>query len=185
MEIDITDYKKGAVLSCYFPLAEKPDKAGPVARPALLVRAFFDHDDGIAKAIVAYGTSRQTRANAGFEIRVGQPQGMAAAGLNMPTRFTLSRMRILPLNREFFSFGEHGSPVLGHLEQPLMKRMEDTCGILVGLANEFRPILGGPGSHQAGSKNLSDAEIDAISFDKFMQERCTGRSNLNGIRRRA
>ena len=184
-----TPIRKGAVVSCRFPLVETPNKPGPTARPALIVRVFFDHTDNRWKAIVAYGTSQSTRSNTGFEIRVGAPDALQQAGLHRRTRFVLSRMRILPLDDEFFSFGQNGTPVMGYLEEPLMDRLTDLCDRLVTTSSELRPLIGGAAvmvrsdQSEAPDPAVQQNDINAKEIDIFFLKSMTGRSKGSGRRR--
>jgi hypothetical protein len=166
---------RGDVVSCRFPLSETPDQPGPAARPALVLRVFLDNNDNIWKAIVAYGTSRETRANSGFELRISNPDGLSSAGLHRQTRFTLSRMRILPIDRDFFAFSAAGTPVLGSLDDGLMTHLEKTCEKLADLSPELRVIIG-----KAAKTADKNRAVDAEATDTFFQKSCTGRRDLNG-----
>ncbi len=192
MQQDLTNLRKGAVVSCFFPLTESPDEPGPVARPALVVQVFFDRIDMRWKAVLAYGTSRRTRANTGFEVRMNREDSLKKAGLHRPTRFTLSRMRILPLEQGFFSFSE-GTPVLGYLEDGLIARLDKTLLILSEIAMPLRPLLQTPDVdipvlHVVGKapspRPPTSTSISSFEIDRYMQKHLTGRANLNGERRR-
>lgn len=191
MNSDLSNFKKGSVVSCRFPLAESPQEPGPILRPALVIQVFFDSIDKIWKAAVAYGTSRRTRANAGFEIRLTQQGGLQLAGLDRPTRFTLSRMRILPINEEFFDLSGE-TPALGYLDDGLIQRLNDTLKILSEIADPLRPLLKIPDNAipvlEVVSRNYiqapsdtSSAHLASHSVDEFMQEHMTGRASLNGM----
>lgn len=182
-----TPLKKGAVVSCRFPLTETPDLPGPSARPALIVRVFFDQTDAQWKAIVAYGTSRDTRSNAGFEIRIQRPEGLEQAGLHRPSRFILSRMRILPINDEFFAYSHNGSPILGFLDDGLIQRLDSLCEKLVTVSQELRGLLGGASTsvasqpeNQPDANEATSSRFDARAMDEFLKHACTGRRDLNG-----
>lgn len=185
---ETTPIKRGAVVSCRFPHAEDENSPGPSARPALVVRTFFDRNDQLWKAIVAYGTSRSTRANAGFEIRLKKPEHLEPAGLHRPTRFTMSRMRILPINRDFFAFAQTGSPVLGYLSDDLMKVLDRNCEKLIAITGDLRPLMGGNQTAVESGKtaeSTQDAPSEEASFDpqkvdQFLLSACNGRRNLGG-----
>lgn len=182
---ELTPIKRGAVVSCRFPLAEAENTPGPSARPALILRTFFDKGVGAWKAIVAYGTSRSSRANAGFEVRVKKPEHLAQAGLHRNTRFTMSRMRILPIDEKFFAYNQAGTPVLGYLTDDLMTVLDRNCERLIAISDDLRPLMGG-WSAQVASKTVESTGTDAtIDFnvghtDAFFLQSCTGRQNLNG-----
>jgi hypothetical protein len=192
MSQDLTNLRKGAVVSCYFPLTEDPNKPGPVARPALVVQVFLDRIDRRWKAVLAYGTSRRTRANSGFEIRMNREDSLKRAGLHRPTRFTLSRMRILPLEPGFFAL-HNDTPVLGYLEDSLISRLDNTLEVLTEIAAPLRPLLHAPNSNvsvqclsgKAGpSRPPTDATLSGYNIDNYMRQYLTGRANLNGERRK-
>jgi len=186
---ETTPIKRGAVVSCRFPHAEDDNSPGPSARPALVVRTFFDRNDQIWKAIVAYGTSRSTRANAGFEIRLRKPEHLEPAGLHRPTRFTMSRMRILPINRDFFAFAQTGSPVLGYLPDDLMKVLDRNCEKLIAITGDLRPLMGGAQAAVASGKAIDpeqdvqneETSFDSQKVDQFLLTACNGRRSLGGV----
>jgi hypothetical protein len=182
-----TPLRKGAVVSCRFPLTETPDQPGPSARPALIVRVFFDQNDEQWKAIVAYGTSRDTKSNAGFEIRIQRPEGLAQAGLHRPSRFILSRMRVLPINDQFFAYSHTGSPILGYLDDGLIQRLDSLCDKLVTVSQDLRGLLGGAATSVASQPDAEPevqvaarAQFDVRAMDEFLKQSCTGRRDLNG-----
>lgn len=189
----IQNFQRGAIVSCFFPLSEDPNQPGPTARPALVVGVFFDRIERRWNAIVAYGTSRKTRANSGFEIRINHPESLALAGLNRPTRFTLSRMRVLPLTPGYFNPGS-GSPVLGVLDDVLLARLDKTCSILASIADPLR-VLDQPTPLSIHPTDIavpvrvedvpSAGTIAGKGVDRFMQDHCNGRADLGGLRKRA
>lgn len=193
MKQDLSTLRKGAIVSCFFPLTEAPDTPGPVARPALVVQVFRDQADALWKVVVAYGTSRRTRANMGYELRMNREDSLRRAGLHRPTRFTLSRMRILPFNRSFFSFSEEDTPVLGYLDETLVERLEKTSSLLAEIAAPLRPLsqrrsadilVREAWSHPRPPGPPPGASFDGCEMDRFMQAHLTGRANLNGARKR-
>lgn len=182
---DTLSLKRGAVVSCFFPLSEEPDKPGPTARPALVIGVFHDRIDQQWKAIVAYGTSRKTRANTGYEVRINHPESLAMAGLARPTRFTLSRMRILPVNDAYFNSVD-GNIVTGCLDSSLQNRLDQTCELLASVADPLRVIT------RPCAESLDLTEIAPIqqaasirSIDRFMKSHLNGQSDLGGLRKRA
>ena len=179
--------RRGAVVSCHFPLAENPDCPGPSARPALIVNVFLDRADLTWKALVAYGTSRDTRANVGFEVRVRHPASLAAAGLHRPTRFTLSRMRVLPIDRRFFAYSRNGAPVLGYLDSDLLDRLARTCEILSQSDKRLRILVDSTDGAVEAGRALKPAPskipavwplVDVGPIDRFMQSALTGRASV-------
>lgn len=182
---------KGAIVSCFFPLAEAPDTPGPVARPALVVRVIYDRIDMTWKAVLAYGTSRRTRANMGFEIRVSREEGLKQAGLDRPTRFTLSRMRLIPIDPRFFSLDARGTPVLGHLDAGLVDRLDSVFESLCHVAEPLRHLPREDGIsipiQSAGQTNIPprpppDRTINGHNLDRYMRENMRGRANLGPSR---
>lgn len=177
---------KGAILSCFFPMNEAPDQPGPQARPALVLGTFPNpRDRDVTMVIVAYGTSRKTRSHLGFEIRIDSPEEMAQACLHRPTRFTLNRLRILKLDRDFFDFGLAETPVIGHLPPAKMAALSTYLDDLSQHAEElnfFRPA-------EAIKKGLS---FDPLKVDSYMKKELTGiqmirrqRTRRNRLYRRA
>lgn len=183
--------RRGTVVSCYFPLAEAPDIPGPSARPALIVSVMFDGIQRVWRAVVAYGTSRDTKANVGYEVRVSGKPRLKKAGLHYPTRFTLSRMRILPITREFFAYSRNGSPILGYLESDLLNRMAQACETIAAMDGRLKILLDGkensvpawqairpvpPPSEATPSRGGSHVDIGNI--DQFMRSALTGRARI-------
>lgn len=183
--------QRGAIVSCYFPLQESPDQPGPVARPALVVAVFLDRTDGEWKAAVAYGTSRRTRANMGYEVRINHPDSLTLAGLSKPTRFTLSRMRILPITRDFFNYINTDTPVTGKLDDALTDRLEKTCETLASIAAPLRvltaPLHDCPSHHSPAETEAKNLRVCApqpgTDIDLFMRDNLNGRPNLNGYQK--
>lgn len=183
-------FRRGAIASCYFPLAEAPTEPGPTARPALVVGIFLDRADSIRKAIVAYGTSRKTRANMGYQIRVSHPAALKHAGLKTETRFTLSRMRMVPINADYFNMNT-GNPVSGLLEDALLEKLDRLCNDLATIADPLRIVSHPPDAsldarkimHPGAVHNIPDiARINTGPIDEFMKDHLNGRANLNGLR---
>jgi len=180
--------RRGAIVSCFYPLAEIPARPGPEARPALVIRVFQDHEQGRSMALVAYGTSRNSKANRGYEIRIRREESMRVAGLDRPTRFTLSRMRILPIGPDFFDYKQHCGPVLGYLDDALQAHLDATCERVAALARELRPLLAPtdfrvvplptacPEGGDAAEPN--GHAVNAKPLDDLLQEDFIGRSDL-------
>ena len=170
----------GAIVSCYFPLTETPDCPGPVARPCLIVRIFHDKADGCWKCIVAYGTSRRSRANIGYEVRVHHASSMDYSGLDRPTRFTLSRMRVLPLTPDYFNY-RNGTPMIGMLEDKSIRHMENTLESLARIAEPLRGLTTFPRVTVSQPQDPvrddlpNAAKIIGFPLDRFMQENLCGR----------
>lgn len=122
------DLAPGDIVSFRFPFLDQPpenDAAQP-NRPGLIV----ERDDATDSVVVAYGTSRKTKANSGHEIRVCRD--FAACGLDKPTRFVLARrIRVSRNDARFVWLG--GRPVLGRLPEPLMQRLDRLRRLLTEL----------------------------------------------------
>jgi hypothetical protein len=160
--------KRGSIVSCRFPLNENPEIAGPSARPCMVLGVFPNPRNKREKmVIVAYGTSRKTRAKLGYEIRISNPDDMISCNLRRPTRFTLNRMRILPLTDEFFSYGSNGTPVMGNIPNSVMSALNFHLDKLATHSDElnfFRP-----------KEAIAKGRIfDPQQIDKFMKEKMTG-----------
>ena len=73
---------------------------------------------------IAYGTSADTSANVGLEIRVTSPDDMAAAGVRRPTRFVGARRMVVPFDHSGWDVNaSHSSPVIGRLPAGPMARL--------------------------------------------------------------
>ena len=115
---------RGDVVSCRFPLAERPDEPGEKARPCVVLNA-YDHENLYRRALmVAYGTSviggRQSRTDCVIE----DASELAAAGLHRPTKFVGDRARVLPYNRRYFRANRFGSTVIGSLHEASRNALE-------------------------------------------------------------
>lgn len=109
-------YKKGAIIACNFPRNEAPDAAGPVTRPCLILGSFPNPKaPGQTMIITAYGTTQKKKANLSFEISISDPAAIIEANLIRPTRFTLNRLRILPLTKEYFPSVGTDKEIIGML----------------------------------------------------------------------
>jgi hypothetical protein len=113
----------GHVVRFRFPVVAEAGHQ-PVAkrRPCLVLEVF--HLSGQSFAKLAYGTSAETKANTGCEVRVKKPHGCAAAGLDRPTRFVGARSIIVSVEHPGFeAMPETGSPVMGQLDASLTGRL--------------------------------------------------------------
>ena len=113
----------GHVVRFRFPVVAEAGHQ-PVAkrRPCLVLEIF--HLCGQRFVKLAYGTSAETNANKGCEVRVNQPDGCAAAGLDRPTRFVGARSIIVSVEHPGFeATPETGSPVMGRLDASLTGRL--------------------------------------------------------------
>ena len=111
---------RGDIVLFRFPIIENGFEAAKT-RPCLVLDV--KGHGGNRRATLAYGTSAQTAANRGYEVWVKRRSSMAVAGLNRPTRFVGSRRISVALCHAGFKIGEQGSPVIGQLDDYLLKRM--------------------------------------------------------------
>lgn len=119
-----TTLSRGDVIRFRFPVRKRqPDDTGPKLRPCLVLEVFTWGHKRFAK--IAYGTSANTRANRGYEIRVRHPAAIRKAGLNRPSRFVCARTVIVSLDNPGFEALRKGStPVAGRLEDRLMEALD-------------------------------------------------------------
>ncbi|WP_082739157.1 hypothetical protein [Aliiruegeria sabulilitoris] len=114
----------GDVVSYRFPVSEEDGTATPKVRPCLVLDV--ETIAGTTYALLAYGTTSPTRANAGYEIRVRAPKALRPAGLHRPTRFVGARRLLVPLDSAgFVAGGPAGTPMLGHLDGAAFDRMNE------------------------------------------------------------
>jgi len=111
---------RGDIVLFPFPVVESGLDAAKT-RPCLVLDV--EVHGGNRRAALAYGTSAQTAANRGYEIWVKRQSSMAVAGLYRPMRFVGSRRISVALCHAGFKLGEQGSPVIGQLDDYLLKRM--------------------------------------------------------------
>jgi hypothetical protein len=79
-------------------------------------------------ALIAYGTSADTKANRGYEIDV-RGEEATAVGLHKPTRFVGARRILVPLEHPgFLMIGDSGSPIVGRLTGQSLDRMNAVRG---------------------------------------------------------
>lgn len=118
-----TELTAGTVVSYRFPVAEEAGGPEPKARPCLVVDV--REIDGQRHAVVAYGTSRQTKTNCGYEVEVRNVEARAAAGLDRRTRFIGARRVTVPLgDAAFVTCRQRDTPILGHLAGGPLARLE-------------------------------------------------------------
>ena len=104
---------RGDVVSCNFPLDEYPNIPGQKARPCVVL-AVLDNPDPLKRALmVVYGTSVTSGYLGPNECLVENADALARAGLHRPTKFNVSRARILPYTREYFRANRAGTTILG------------------------------------------------------------------------
>lgn len=113
----------GNVVLFRFPYAEANAPAeAPKARACLVLEV--ERRDSRIFAELVYGTSVDTAANRGDEIRVDRPEALAAAGLHRPTRFIATRRITVSLDNAGFVLNpRYPSPVLGRLAPADLARM--------------------------------------------------------------
>ncbi|AFO92237.1 hypothetical protein D1822_12530 [Phaeobacter inhibens] len=117
--------ERGDVVLFAFPISEDATTpaASPKLRPCLVLDVF--ELNGTKFVELAYGTSARTKANTGYEVRVGHTASCHAAGLDRPSRFVCSRRVIVSINHPGFEGGEERGTLIGRLDPPLVDRMND------------------------------------------------------------
>jgi hypothetical protein len=97
--VPVSDWKdtlvRGDIVLFRYPIAEAaddPTDKQPKRRPCLVLKVFNTADGRFVE--VAYGTTADTRANRGYEVKVMQQASCAAAGLDRPTRFVGARRMV-------------------------------------------------------------------------------------------
>ncbi|WP_299821441.1 hypothetical protein [uncultured Jannaschia sp.] len=112
----------GDTVSFRFPVAEE-DGPQPKARPCLVLDV--QDIDGVRHALMAYGTSRKTRKNCGFEVEVCKTEARAAAGLDRRTRFIgARRVRVALGDPAFVCCRQRDTPILDRLVGGELARLE-------------------------------------------------------------
>lgn len=114
--------RPGDVVMFRFPCAEPEPAELPKRRTCLVI----DIEDrcGRRHAVIAYGTTSETNANVGDEVRVSAPEEIAHAGIHRPTRFVCSRRITVPLDHSGWDLNpKHPSPVVGRLLPKAMTRL--------------------------------------------------------------
>lgn len=111
----------GDVVSFRFPRMEGDPGYRPKARPCVVL-------DTVAVAgkrfvTLGYGTSADTTANRGYEVRVESPAARARCGIRRPTRFVCSRRITVSDRHPGFCRSERGTPVVGRLAGPERRRL--------------------------------------------------------------
>lgn len=129
--------RPGDTVSFRFPVAEEAGGPEPKARPCLVVDV--RKIDGLRHAIVAYGTSRRTKANCGHEVEVRGGETRIAAGLDRRTRFVGARRVTVALDDPaFVTCRRLDTPILGCLiDRPLqrLEKLREEFGADLGSAN--------------------------------------------------
>jgi len=116
--------ERGDVVLFRYPLADEYDAstdARPKRRPCLVLDVFTMGGTCFIK--LAYGTSAPTKANRGYEVRVGEMGSCHAAGLKRPSRFVCARRIIVSVNHSGFDDDDDSGTLIGRLDPPLIERM--------------------------------------------------------------
>ena len=105
----------GAIVRVWFPESEAVMEPGPKFRPALVLDV-SNGPNGRREALVAYGTSQNTRSCqlGEFTVKSGD-----AHALDRDTKFCLKRAVWLPLSREYFCSGRT-QPAPVQLQRPVL-----------------------------------------------------------------
>ncbi len=111
---------RGDIVLFRFPEIDGDDDVAKM-RPCLVLEV--DGSDGQRRATLAYGTTSRTSANRGYEIWVKRRSSLVIAGLNRQTRFVGARTTTVDLNHPDFDQGLRGTPIIGHLDDFLLERM--------------------------------------------------------------
>jgi hypothetical protein len=129
----------GAIVSCYFPENENPNRPGIKPRPCCVLGAKRS-ETGRLYLLVAYGTGVNVDAPRPGEMSVSNPDEMKSAGLHKPTKFVFTRVRALPFRYEFFRPNKEGTVVLGNLTPELRKKaiIASTCARRIIEANRVK-----------------------------------------------
>lgn len=132
--VPVTDWQqtlsRGDIVRFRFPVKEPcSSRSRPKLRPCLVLEI---RDLGGSRfATLAYGTSADTNANRGREVIVTDPDAMATAGLEKPTRFVCVRRVSVSLDHPCFGIdAETATPVVGRLDEALTERMHAVRGRL-------------------------------------------------------
>ena len=116
------DLATGDVVLFRFPTTEDlPEGEAPKMRPCLVLDTPRLAGKSFAK--LAYGSSAYGKSNRGREVIVRQPESIATAGLNRPSRFSLNRSLLVSLDHPGFEAETHGDPRIGRLDEGLMERL--------------------------------------------------------------
>lgn len=113
--------KIGQIVLFRFPIRENASEEQPKLRPCLVLNT----RRMLGKVFVelAYGTSAQTTANKGYEVRILRDADANEVGLSRPTRFIGARRVIVSLDNPGFDVNLFDSPVVGQLTGELFERL--------------------------------------------------------------
>ncbi len=81
------------------------------------------------------------RTGSGLNLKVVTDEETLCAGLHRPTRFSLNRMRILPIDEHYFEFNSEGTPVLGYLDALLHGRLDRILNALAATHHNLDFLL--------------------------------------------
>jgi hypothetical protein len=116
------DLRRGDVVLYRFPCAEEHPAEPPKRRTCLVLEV--EDRSGRRFVQLAYGTSVESTANRGDEIRVFSPEETALAGVRKPTRFVCSRRIRVALDHPGWDINRaHRSPIIGRLAPTATRKM--------------------------------------------------------------
>jgi hypothetical protein len=114
--------QRGDMALFRFPCAEENPSEAPKSRTCLVLEV--ESRGGQLFIELAYGTSAETRANVGNEIRIATKDDMEAAGVRKATRVVCDRrIRVTPHHPGWDLNPRHPSPVVGRLSPQGLARM--------------------------------------------------------------
>ena len=113
--------QRGDIVCARFPVSDSDGEPCKL-RPCVVME--IGEIDGTKTAVIAYGTTSEGKANAGYEVRLRRPEVLKALGLYAPTRFVCSRRLIVSLDNAMFEAPKgRGTPVLGRLSGEELERL--------------------------------------------------------------
>lgn len=118
----------GTIVLFRFP--ERDDGLAGKRRPCLVL-GMRQGPTGLRIAL-AYGTSAETTANRGFDLRIKSERDCRGAGLTRPSRFVIARRITVPADDPRFDTGAHGSPIIGNLPG---NRMTEFSTLMAGIGD--------------------------------------------------
>ena len=111
----------GDIVAFRFPVSEDDTEAKPKVRPCLVLE--IETVCGKRYALLAYGTTSNTAANHGYEVRVSKADAQGN-GLRQATRFIGARRILVSLDSSGFAVSSTtGAPILGTLDAAARERM--------------------------------------------------------------
>lgn len=118
----------GTIVLFRFP--ERDDGLAGKRRPCLVL-GMRQGPTGLRIAL-AYGTSAETTANRGFDLRIKSERDCRGAGLTRPSRFVIARRITVPADDPCFDKGAHDSPIIGKLPG---NRMTEFSALTAGIGD--------------------------------------------------